>query len=309
MPRLLAVIFSVVLFASFAVFAQEANDKKNNNTNKNNNIEEEVEALSEAMYTPFIERYILDELKQLRIDQAQIKQDLIQQIVDREHNSVDRAVTYATDTVTYFFYLIAGATSILVLVGWRSFQDIKERVHSLADEEISRLVQEYEKRLEVIENQLQQKTQHIEENREEIELTQEVQSLWLRAQQESSVANKIAVYDEILQLRREDVEALTYKADAVLELNEPQWAINLCHQALSIDHDNGHAFYQLACAHTTMGQFDEAVRYLAEAIIRSESYREETLNDSALKPLVESEVFAELDKIVAMKSHDHDKSA
>ncbi|WP_226646468.1 TPR end-of-group domain-containing protein [Microbulbifer variabilis] len=308
MPRFLAVIFSVVLFASFAVFAQEANDKKNNKNNTNNNIEEEVETLSEAMYTPFVERYILDELKQLRIDQAQIKQDLIQQIVDREHNSVDRAVTYATDTVTYFFYLIAGATSILVLVGWRSFQDIKERVHTLADEEISRLVQEYEKRLEVIENQLQQKTQHIEENREEIELTQEVQSLWLRAQQESSVANKIAVYDEILQLRREDVEALTYKADAVLELNEPQWAINLCHQALSIDHDNGHAFYQLACAHTTMGQFEEAVRYLAEAIIRSESYRDEILNDDALKPLVESKVFKELDKIVAMKSHDHDKN-
>ncbi|GAB2902726.1 hypothetical protein ACCI51_14125 [Microbulbifer echini] len=301
MSRILSLIFFGVLFAPSGLLAQEANDKKD--------VEKEVETLSKAMYTPFVERYILDELKQLRVDQAQTKHELIQQIVDREHNSVDRAVTYATDTVTYFFYLIAGATSILVLVGWRSFQDIKERVHSLADEEISRLVQEYEKRLEVIESQLQQKTQHIEENREEIELTQEVQSLWLRAQQESSVANKIAVYDEILQLRREDVEALTYKADAVLELNEPQWAINLCHLALSIDHDNGHAFYQLACAHTTMGQFDEALRYLAEAIIRSESYREETLSDSALQPLVESESFKELDKIIAMKSHDHDKGA
>ncbi|WP_444957693.1 TPR end-of-group domain-containing protein [Microbulbifer sp. ZKSA002] len=293
MPRILSLCALLFLFASATSISQEAEEKKKDSAQR------EVDTLEKPLYTPFVERYMLDEIKQLRIDQANAKQELIQQIVDREHNSVDRAVAYATDTVTYFFYLIAAATSILVLVGWRSFQDIKERVHSLADEEISKLVQEYEKRLEVIEKQLQQKTQHIEENREEIELTQEVQSLWLRAQQESSVANKIAIYDEILRLRHEDVEALTYKADAVLELNEPQWAANLCHQALGIDPDNSHAFYQLACAHTAMGQFDEALRYLAEAIKRRESYRDEILVDSALQPLAESEVFEELDQVIA----------
>ncbi|WNZ54255.1 TPR end-of-group domain-containing protein [Microbulbifer sp. EKSA008] len=293
MPRILSLCALLFLFTSATSISQEAEEKKKDSA------QSEVDTLEKPLYTPFVERYMLDEIKQLRIDQANAKQELIQQIVDREHNSVDRAVAYATDTVTYFFYLIAAATSILVLVGWRSFQDIKERVHSLADEEISKLVQEYEKRLEVIEKQLQQKTQHIEENREEIELTQEVQSLWLRAQQESSVANKIAIYDEILRLRHEDVEALTYKADAVLELNEPQWAANLCHQALGIDPDNSHAFYQLACAHTAMGQFDEALRYLAEAIKRRESYRDEILVDSALQPLAESEVFEELDQVIA----------
>ncbi|WHI53312.1 tetratricopeptide repeat protein [Microbulbifer sp. MLAF003] len=293
MPRILSLCALLFLLTSATSISQEAEEKKKDSA------QSEVDTLERPLYTPFVERYVLDEIKQLRIDQANAKQELIQQIVDREHNSVDRAVAYATDTVTYFFYLIAAATSILVLVGWRSFQDIKERVHSLADEEISKLVQEYEKRLEVIEKQLQQKTQHIEENREEIELTQEVQSLWLRAQQESSVANKIAIYDEILRLRHEDVEALTYKADAVLELNEPQWAANLCHQALGIDPDNSHAFYQLACAHTAMGQFDEALRYLAEAIKRRESYRDEILVDSALQPLAESEVFEELDQVIA----------
>jgi len=293
MSRILRASILALLFISPASISQEADEERKDSAQK------EVEALQKPMYTPFVERYMLDEIKQLRIDQAKAKQELIQQIVDREHNSVDRAVAYATDTVTYFFYLIAAATSILVLVGWRSFQDIKERVHNLADEEISKLVQEYEKRLEVIERQLQQKTLHIEENREEIELTQEVQSLWLRAQQESSVANKIAIYDEILRLRHEDVEALTYKADAVLELNEPQWAVNLCHQALGIDSDNSHAFYQLACAHTAMGQFDEALRYLAEAIIRRESYRDEILSDNALQPLAESKVFKDLDKVIA----------
>lgn len=279
----------IVFFLSAPSFASVDDEEKARHV---------VQSLDEPLYSPFVERYVLDELKQLRIDQAQTKQELIQQIVDREHGSIDRAVSYATDTVTYFFYLIAAASSVLVLVGWSSIRDIRERVHTLADEEISKLVNEYEKRLATIEKQVQQKTLRIEENREEIELTQETQSLWLRAQQDSSPTNKITIYDEILKLRHEDCEALTYKADAVLELGEPQWAANLCHQALKIDPDNSHAFYQLACAYTAMEQFDEALRFLAEAIRRRDSYLSDIHEDMALQPLVNNEVFNELSALI-----------
>ncbi|UZE95797.1 TPR end-of-group domain-containing protein [Alkalimarinus alittae] len=255
---------------------------------------EDIDKLEKPMYTPFVELYVLEELKRLRVDLADQKHEMIQQIVDREHSSVDRAVSYATDTVTYFFYLIAGASSIMVLVGWNSLREVKERVHSLADEEISKLVSEYESRLRAIELQLNQKTRHIEENREEIELTQDLQSLWLRAGQDLNLSSKIETYDEILKLRQDDCEALTYKADTVLELNEPQWAANLCHQALKIDPENCHAFYQLGCAYTAMKQFDEAIKYLSEALKRKDSYREEIQNDNALIPLQELESFQSL---------------
>lgn len=249
--------------------------------------EDRVESLQEPLYNPFVERYVLDELKQIRIDMAAQRNDMIQQIVDREHRSVDRGVEYATNTVTYFFYLIAAATSVLVLVGWTSIRDIKERVQSLADEEINKLINEYENRLGNIERQLNQKSQFIEKNREEIEMTQEAQALWLRAAQDHNPASKIDIYDQIIKLGFFDAEALTYKADSVLELNEPQWAVNLCHQALEVDPENSHAFYQLACAHTTLEQYDDAVNYLVEAIRRNENYRDEINTDSALKPLLE----------------------
>lgn len=249
--------------------------------------EDTVESLQEPLYNPFVERYVLDELKQIRIDMAAQRNDMIQQIVDREHRSVDRGVEYATNTVTYFFYLIAAATSVLVLVGWTSIRDIKERVQSLADEEINKLINEYENRLGNIERQLNQKSQFIEKNREEIEMTQEAQALWLRAAQDHNPASKIDIYDQIIKLGFFDAEALTYKADSVLELNEPQWAVNLCHQALEVDPENSHAFYQLACAHTTLEQYDDAVHYLVEAIRRNENYRDEINTDPALKPLLE----------------------
>jgi hypothetical protein len=262
-------------------------------------IDQAVSQLQQPLYTAFVERYVLDELKGLRVELASQKHELMQQILDREHHSVDRAVTYATDSITYFFYLIAGATSILVLVGWTSIRDIKDRVHTLADEEISKLIKEYEQRLYTIENTLNQKTLHIDENREEIERTQDIQSLWMRAGQEHSLASKIAVYDEILKLDISNCEALTYKADTVLELDEPQWAANLCHQALIIDPQNSHAFYQLACAYTAMNQFDEAIIFLSAALERGENYRDEIIQDPALQALASFPPFIELINVTA----------
>ncbi|AJQ95123.1 tetratricopeptide repeat protein [Gynuella sunshinyii] len=257
-------------------------------------LEKTVDQLQEPLYTPFIERYVLDELKQLRTDMAAQRVDLIQQVTDRENRAADRALTYATDTVTYFFYLIAAASSILVLVGWTSVRDMKEKVQALADEKISELIGEYEARLHMVESQLNEEAMLTKQNREEIELTKEIQSLWMRAQQDGIPANKILVYDQILSLRPDDCEALTYKADAVLELGEPQWAINLCRQALIIDPDNCHAFYQLACAHTARGNYDDAIRYLSEVTERTSNYREDILADEALKPLWNLDSFKDL---------------
>ena len=247
--------------------------------------EQAVGSLNEPLYSPFIERYVLDELKQLRTDMASQKHELTQQILDREHKSVDRAVAYATDTVTYFFYLIAAASSILVLIGWTSIRDIKDRVHSYANDEIGELVHEYESRLKAIEKQLKQKSQDIEDNREEIEMTQEIQSLWQRAARESNIANKVEAYDAILAIKPDDSEALIYKADTVLEIPEPQWAINLCHQALAIDPENVHALFQLACAHACMDNPVEAMSYLKALLEKSDGYMEHVVSEVMLEPL------------------------
>jgi tetratricopeptide (TPR) repeat protein len=244
--------------------------------------------------SPFVELYVLEELKQLRTDMASQKHELMQQVVDREISSIDHGVQYATDAITYFFYLIAAASSVLVLAGWTSVRDMKNRIQTVADQEISKLIELYEERLRVIEYQIKDKAEQIEENREEIALTQEVHSLWLRAGQDPSPHNKITIYDQILKLHPDYIEALTYKADTVLELEEPQWAINLCQQALSIDPDNAHAFYQLACAYTAINQFEDAVSWLTQALQLSDAYKDDIATDPALQPLKDFEPFVQL---------------
>ena len=257
-------------------------------------IDQHIDQLQEPLYSPFIERYILDEVRSLRMDMERKHRELTQEVVDRELGAADKAVSYATNTVTYFFYLIAGVSSALVLIGWNSLRDIRDKVHSVANEQVAEIVEEYEKRLRAIEKQLKQETAHIESNREEINRTQEIHSLWLRASQEASPAGKIGIYDQILAIRPSDIEATTYKADAALDQGEPQWAVNLCNQALSLDETNGHAFYQLACAHSAMGNLDDAARYFAKAVAQAEAYREELERDPALESLREHPLVHEL---------------
>ena len=116
MSRILVVL--MLLMLQLVMNPSVAQDQKNQ-------LDQKVQDLQKPLYSPFVERYVLDELKSLRVDLAAQKNELIQQIVDRELSSVDRGVTYATDTITYFFYLIAGATSILVLVDWTSIREMK----------------------------------------------------------------------------------------------------------------------------------------------------------------------------------------
>ncbi|WP_369985718.1 hypothetical protein [Thalassolituus sp.] len=259
--------------------------------------EQTIEALNAPLYSPFTERYLLDEVKTLRQMLADHRVEVTEKMTDRELEVADKALMYATDTVTYFFYLIAGASTLLVLIGWNSLREIKERASALANDEIQRITSSYEERLEKLERELHSKSRHIAATQEEIELTNEVHSLWLKASQESSAQNKIAIYDQILGLRPEDVEAITYKADAALLLGQAQWANALANRALTIDPENSHAKYQRACAHAESGYIEEALRDLSEAIETSEALREQAAHDPSFERLRELDEFTSMTQV------------
>lgn len=275
-------VFVLLYLLSHAVSAQEGEPRNERAARA----ERAVNQADEPLYTPFVERYILDELKQLRREMSQQRVELIQQVTDRELDVADKSMSYATNTVTYFFYLIVGASSLLVLVGWTSIRDIRRNVKSYANQEVERITRRYERRMQALERELHQKSRKITEAQDEIGRTNEVHSLWLKASQESNPQAKIALYDQILELRPEDTEALTFKADMVLSLEEPQWAINLADKALEIDPENAHAFYQRACAHASLENYDEALDDLGRAISLSAGLREEAKKDESFQTFI-----------------------
>lgn len=239
----------------------------------------DVEQLQEPMYNPFIERYVIDELKQLRTDMNDLHVEVTKEITNRELAATTRAVSYATDTITYFFYLIAGVSSVLVLVGWNSIRDVKDKVHVLANTKIEEVVTEYEGRLAKLEEELNRKSRGITSAQKKISQHQDIYSLWLKAGQEQILSNKAEIYDQILERDPENAEAMTYKADVVLDMDEPHWAISLCNQALRLNPENSHALYQLASAYALLDASDKAIGYLEKSLQDAEGNAESIIND------------------------------
>jgi len=279
------IIIAALFFLPHASYAAQMHVKETQN----------VETLTEPMYNPFIERYVMDELKQLRVDMNALHVDLTKEVVNRELTATTRAVGYATDTVTYFFYLIAGISSVLLLVGWNSIREIKDKALNIADTKVNKVISQYEDRLEKLEEELQNKSDGISTAQRRLSQHQDIHSLWLKAAQEQILSNRLNIYDQILEIDPENTEAMTYKADVALEMDEPQWAINLCHQALLYDAENKHAYYQLAGAYALLKQPHDALFYLEKSIKDSEGIAEEDIiKDPIFESLLNNPEFQKL---------------
>lgn len=253
-----------------------------------------VKQLDAPLYTPFVERYVLDELKALRKDLGEQRAMMIEKMTDKELSVADRSMSYAVDTITYFFYVIAAVSALLVILGWSSMRDVKDKVEQLAHQEVARIAETFEERLRRIEEELHQKSENIRSTQHQLSITNEIHSLWLKSSQETQPQNKIAIYDQILAIKPDDTEALTYKADEALALGETEWARSLCDRALALDPDNGHAYYQRACANAEAGAIEEALSDLKQAITISPAFRDDAVEDSSFSKLKQSEAFIQL---------------
>ncbi len=243
---------------------------------------------------PLMERYILDELKTLRQDFQSLEKRTIIEITDRELSVADKSLNYANVTVTYFFYIIAGVASLIAFVGWQSLREFKHNTKEMADKRLDKIAREYEKKFVALERDLKRKTRIISENNKEIEKINEIHNLWLRAQSSQTPEQRIEIYDEILVIRPGDLEALTYKADAAMEINEYHWALSLCNRVLEVDYTNGPALYQRACAYSRLGVEEQSIEDLERAIEYSPSIRDLLAEESDLELLHGNERFEKL---------------
>ena len=257
----------------------------NANTNVHEqNINEKVSKLEKPLYNPFVENYILNELKQLREENRNLKVEIHSTLAKKEVDINNSVINYATSTINNMFYIIATASSILVIIGWTSIREINEKVRSKIEEKTSKTISEYEIRMSAFEESLSKRASQVKQNEQDIIDMNLIHSLWLRASTEATPSGKIEIYDEILETRPNDIEAITFKADAALNLGEANWSLKLCDQALGLDDNYADAFYQRAKAYSVLQQEEHAIQDLEKAI---------SLNENYLLQIEDEEIFKE----------------
>jgi len=243
---------------------------------------------------PLMERYILDEIKDLRTNLERTRADVRIDLSEREVRLASKAMEYSTNTVTFFFYVFAIVGAGLALIGWRSFSDMKNSIKGIAEKELKRLSDEYESRLTALEQELKDKGGIILENQQEIEKTQKIHALWLQANQTPDARTKLGIYEQILELDPLDYEVMAYKADAALSLGDREWALSLCNRILDEQDDNALAYYFRACALAGLDSADDALTDLAKALEISPGLSDQALEEEDFEGLKDLPAFIEL---------------
>lgn len=254
-------------------------------TNLNGLEQNNGKEIQKPLYTPLIERYILDELKSVRMDQQVLRSEIEKRIAKVEVEQTDRAARYMTDTVSNVFYVIAAATSILIFAGWNSIRDIRRNTEEIVEKKLEEITKNYNLELERLQERMREQSIKILENQNKIYNTQYSHSLWMRANLETNPQSKIEIYDEILKYNPEDAEVYAYKADAVLDLDEFEWALNLSNKAIEIDEEYGYAYWQRACANAKLNNKSEAIHDLKIALMKNPSLRENIEQENSFEKL------------------------
>lgn len=239
----------------------------------------QVDSLNKPLYEPFIERYILDEIKSLREENQMLRSQVKKQIADARLESSDRAINYTTSTINNIFYIITAAASLLVLLGWRSLNDIKNSLKRDMSKKVETLMADYANRLNEIETKMKERSKVIIETQKNITDTNSIHSLWMRAGIEKSDEDKISIYDEILSINPNDVEAMTYKADTLLEIGEVRWALNLLNTAIEYDDEYSLAYWQRACAYAKLEKPADALKDIEKSLQLSSTLQDELLSE------------------------------
>lgn len=253
--------------------------------------EKDAQGLKQLLDKPLIERYILDELKDLRVENMKLRNEVEKRISKTEVEQTDRAARYMTDTIANVFYLIAAATSILIFAGWNSLRDIRSKTETIVEERLNAITQKYNTQMQSIQDAMTLQSKKILDNQNKIYNTQYIHSLWMRSNLETNTQSRIDIYDEILKINPNDSEVYAYKADAVLDMDEYEWALNLSNKAIEIDPEYGYAYWQRSCANAVLGNKNEAIADLEIAIQKSPNLKNEIDGEEMFKNLKESEEF------------------
>lgn len=275
------ILFFILIHSAFA--ANETNDSANPSIGKHFN-------LNQAL----VERYILDDLRSLWIAQQALKTYTIEKLASNKIEINDRALDYTNTTLSSIFYIITIAATLLVVLGLRSFRDVKSTVDKIVSKKIGDITEKYEIRLNEMEHKIKARSDEIIFNQEEIANTNLVHSLWMRSGLEKSNREKIKLYDQILEIKPDDVDAITYKADVLLDIDKVDEALKLTNVAIAKNPKYALAYWQRACAYANLSLLNEAIADIKKAIEISQPLKNKINNEVHFETLKHIDEFKSL---------------
>lgn len=271
--------FTIALISAFSASAQTA---------------EEGFGIETQTLAPLTERFILDEVRNLRVDLETVHRELNEKIVTREYEAVNKALSYSSNALNYFSFFLTLAIGFLAIFGWRSIKEIKDSAHNMVEKESNKIVKDLRRRIEKTEEDLDEKRKSILKSQQEFEARQKINTLWGNASREKDDRKKLEILEEIQKLSHMDSDVFAKKSGAYLRIGLVEAALKATENALLIDPTHSIALYNKACAHARLGNTEAAIKDLTESITINPNLKSSAETDKDLNNIRNRKEFAEL---------------
>lgn len=232
-------------------------------------IEEKIIIPNEITWT---DRFILTELKELRIAQEETKREIYTEIQNRQLETVDKALSYSANTVNFFFVFITIIVMWFWVVGWRTIWDIKKSTKESMDRETKKIIVNFEEQIA------------------ELEKEQKVNIFWRQFSTEESDVEKMNILDKIYHLKPDSQYITIERGNIYLSMWLYEKVIEVTESIITAERTQHqpHAFYNRACAYNWLGDIEKVISEMTYLLQLAPEYKDVILESEYLETVLDN---------------------
>lgn len=229
--------------------------------------EEKIVIPEEITWT---DRFILTELKELRIGQEEVKREIYTEIQNRQLETVDKALSYSANTVNFFFVIITIILMWFWVVGWRTIWDIKKSTKESMDRETKKIIINFEKQIA------------------ELEKEQKINIFWRQFNTADSDVEKMNLLDKIHNLKPDSQYVTIERSNVYLSMWLFEKVLEVTDNIIAWERTKHqpHAFYNRACAFNWLKNTEKVISEMTYLLQLAPEYKDFILESEYLEDII-----------------------
>lgn len=224
------------------------------------------------------ERFFISELKDLRSALESLKREIFIEIQAKEIWSIDKALSYSSNAVSFFSILITILVTSIWIVWWKTISDLKKWIKESMDRETQKIINNFQEKIL------------------ELEKEQKINILWRQFNSSESDKEKLLILDKIYTLNPGSQYALIERSNIYLSMWLYEKVIEITSIIISSERRKhlNHALFNRAAAYSQLEKIDNAINDLLSLLQIAPDYKDNILENKYFESMIKNHRIKEL---------------
>ena len=223
-------------------------------------------------------RYILSEMKDLRVSLETLKREVFVELQAKEIWAIDKALSYSSNAVSFFSILITILVTSMWIVGWKTISELKKWIKDSMDRETQKIIDNFQEKII------------------DLEKEQKINILWRQFHSSASEIEKLLVLDKVYNLRPESQHALVERSNIYLSMGLYEKVIEITSIIISSDRRKHmtQALFNRASAYAMLEKIDSTANDLSKLLQIAPDYRDHILENKYFEKVLKNQRIKEI---------------